>query len=107
MIMTESYRWGRTEKRMKNIRSTVQGRIGIVAFLMFGVLIVLTFRYAYLQVVQGDALAQRMREQSGYEFRIQSLRGAILDRNGKELAVSSMTKSLFVDPNHVSESHTQ
>ena len=106
MIMTESYRWGRTEKHMKNIRSTVQGRIGIVAFLMFGVLIVLTFRYAYLQVVQGDALAQRMREQSGYEFRIQSLRGAILDRNGKELAVSSMTKSLFVDPNHVYESHT-
>ena len=56
---------------------------------------------AISQIVQGDALSQRMRDQSGYEFRIQSLRGAILDRNGKELAVSSMTKSLFVDPNHV------
>ena len=83
----------------------VQGRIARVALLMFGLLVVLTFRYGYLQVIQGDALAQRMRDQSGYEFRIQSLRGAIFDRNGKELAVSSMTKSLFIDPNHVYESH--
>ena len=73
---------------------------------MIGVLVILVFRYAYLQIVQGDALAQRMRDQSGYEFRIQSLRGAILDRSGKELAVSSMTKSLFVDPNHVYDTHT-
>ena len=91
---------------MKNIRSTLQGRIGYVALVMIGVLIILVFRYAYLQIVQGDALAQRMRDQSGYEFRIQSLRGAILDRSGKELAVSSMTKSLFVDPNHVYDTHT-
>ena len=90
---------------MKNLRATVQGRIARVALLMFAALVVLTFRYAYLQVIQGDALAQRMRDQSGYEFRIQSLRGAILDRNGKELAVSNMTKSLFIDPNHVYESH--
>lgn len=90
---------------MKNIRSTVQGRIGYVALVMIGVLVILVFRYAYLQIVQGDALAQRMRDQSDYEFRIQSLRGAILDRGGKELAVSSMTKSLFVDPNHVYDTH--
>lgn len=90
---------------MKNIRSTLQGRIGYVALVMIGVLVILVFRYAYLQIVQGDALAQRMRDQSGYEFRIQSLRGAILDRGGKELAVSSMTKSLFVDPNHVYDTH--
>ena len=27
----------------------------------------------------------------------------ILDRNGRELAVSMMTQSLFVDPNHVQD----
>lgn len=97
--------YGGAKKRMKNIRSMVRGRIAFVAFGMFLILLILTGRYAYLQVVQGDALAQRMRDQSGYEFRIQSLRGAILDRNGKELAVSSMTKSLFIDPNHVYDAH--
>ena len=91
---------------MRNIRSMVQQRIGMTALLMFAFLILLSFRYGYLQIVQGDALSQRMRDQSGYEFRIQSLRGAILDRNGKELAISSMTKSLFIDPNHVFDEHT-
>ena len=90
---------------MKNVRAIVQGRIARVAVVMFVVLVVLTFRYAYLQVIQGDVLAQRMRDQSGYEFRIQTLRGPILDRNGKELAVSSMTRSLFIDPNHVYDAH--
>lgn len=104
MMSRETIR-GEGIEKMKNVRATVQGRIARVAILMFAFLVILTFRYAYLQVVQGDALAQRMRDQSGYEFRIQSLRGAILDRNGKELAVSSMTKSLFIDPNHVYDSH--
>ena len=90
---------------MRNIRSMVQQRIGMTALLMFAFLILLSFRYGYLQIVQGDALSQRMRDQSGYEFRIQTLRGPILDRNGKELAVSSMTKSLFIDPNHVYDAH--
>ena len=97
--------YGGGKERMKNLRGLVQRRIGCVAILMFAILVILTGRYAYLQIAQGDELAQRMRDQSGYEFRIQSLRGAILDRNGKELAVSSMTKSLFIDPNHVYDGH--
>ncbi len=104
-MMAWRINFGGEHNTMKNVRATVQGRIGYVALWMFVVIVVLTFRYAYLQVVQGDALAQRMRDQSGYEYRIQSLRGAILDRNGKELAVSSMTKSLFIDPNHVYDAH--
>ena len=62
---------------------------------LFGVMVL---RYAWLQLVQGDSLAQRMREQVGSDFAIQSPRGTILDRNGREMAVSVMTKSLYVDP---------
>ena len=67
---------------------------------LFGVMVL---RYAWLQLVQGDNLAQRMREQVGSDFAIQSPRGTILDRNGREMAVSVMTKSLYVDPNHVKD----
>ena len=67
---------------------------------MVGLMIVI-FRYAWLQLVQGSELAERMRYQVGQDYMIQSPRGAIVDRNGRELAVSTMTKSLFVDPNHV------
>ncbi len=63
-------------------------------------------RYGWLQLVQGSELAERMRYQVGQDYLVQSPRGAIIDRNGRELAVSTMTKSLFVDPNHV-ENPTQ
>lgn len=67
---------------------------------MAGLTVVL-IRYAILQLVQGSELAERMRYQVGQDYLVQSPRGAIVDRNGRELAVSTMTKSLFVDPNHV------
>lgn len=68
---------------------------------LLGLMGVVVFRYGWLQLVQGSELAQRMRWQVGHDYSVQSPRGAIVDRNGRELAVSTMTKSLFVDPNHV------
>ena len=82
-------------------RNKVQSNIRwLVVVLLFGILIVIC-RYAWLQLVQGSELAERMRYQVGQDYLVQSPRGAIIDRNGRELAVSTMTKSLFVDPNHV------
>ena len=82
-------------------RNKVQSNIRwLVVVLLFGLVIVI-FRYAWLQLVQGSELAERMRYQVGQDYLVQSPRGAIIDRNGRELAVSTMTKSLFVDPNHV------
>ncbi len=86
---------------MGNNRKKVQQRIiQLVVVMLAGILIVM-FRYGWLQLVQGSELAERMRYQVGQDYLVQSPRGAIVDRNGRELAVSTMTKSLFVDPNHV------
>ena len=68
---------------------------------MLALIFVIVLRYGWLQLVQGSELAERMRNQVGQDYAIQSPRGAILDRNGRELAVSTMTKSLFIDPSHV------
>lgn len=84
-------------------RSRIQKHILGMAYILgilFGIMVI---RYAWLQLVQGDNLAERMREQVGLDFAIQSPRGTILDRNGREMAVSVMTKSLYVDPNHVKD----
>lgn len=85
----------------KKDRAFLQGRTTklVMALLIFMGIIVA--RYAWLQLVQGNELAERMRWQVGHDYSVQSPRGAIVDRNGRELAVSTMTKSLFVDPNHV------
>jgi len=64
-------------------------------------IIVLVLRFGYLQLVQGRELSERMRSQVGLDYLVQSPRGMIIDCNGRELAASTMTKSLFVDPNNV------
>ena len=86
---------------MKKERRAVQRRISVLAFFMLMAVVLIVGRYAWLQLVQGNALGERMKAQVGQDYAIQSPRGAILDRNGRELAVSTMTKSLYIDPSHV------
>lgn len=86
---------------MEKNRAKVQKSINILVMVLLGGLTVVLFRYGWLQLVQGRELSERMRYQVGQDYLVQSPRGAIIDRNGRELAVSTMTKSLFVDPNHV------
>lgn len=86
---------------MEKNRAKVQKSINILVMVLLGGLAVVLFRYGWLQLVQGQELSERMRYQVGQDYLVQSPRGAIIDRNGRELAVSTMTKSLFVDPNHV------
>jgi stage V sporulation protein D (sporulation-specific penicillin-binding protein) len=66
-------------------------------------IIVLCGRLAWMQLVQGDELEQRVNHQVGESKILQSPRGTIYDRQGRELAVSMMTKSLYVDPNSVKD----
>ncbi len=91
---------------MRSARLRVQNNIRWLVVGLWALLGIVTLRYAWLQLVQGDELAERMRQQVGEDYSLQSPRGAIIDRNGRELAVSTMTKSLFVDPNHVEDPKT-
>ncbi len=86
------------EKKDRAFLKARTTRLVVILLVLMGMVVV---RYGYLQLVQGSELAERMRWQVGHDYSVQSPRGAIVDRNGRELAVSTMTKSLFVDPNHV------
>ena len=88
---------------IKKDRAFVRKRIIRLVMVLLALMGLVVFRYAWLQLVQGSELAARMRFQVGHDYSVQSPRGAIIDRNGRELAVSTMTKSLFVDPNHVAD----
>ena len=80
---------------MKKSRLKVQNNIRWLVLILVGFIGIVTLRYGYVQLVQGSALAERMRQQVGLDYQVQSPRGAIIDRNGRALAVSAMTKSLF------------
>ncbi len=75
--------------------------IGKALFLIWAIFIVLIARYAWIQLVRGEELAAQVRYETGGEMIMQSPRGAILDRNGREMAVSLMMKRVFIDPSNV------
>ncbi|MBQ5860491.1 MAG: peptidoglycan glycosyltransferase, partial [Selenomonadales bacterium] len=70
---------------------------------MVFLLVIAVGRLAWLQIVVGDDLTDKFHNMSMREYKLQSPRGGIYDRNGRELAISIETKSLFVDPKVVME----
>lgn len=78
--------------------------IGLLIFLGFGAVFV---RLVWLQVIQNEELAKRAANQVTGKVTKYSPRGAILDCNGEELAVSIMSKSLYVDPVEMQDNPTK
>ena len=79
----------------------ISGNIRKALMLIWFIFCVLVARYAWIQLVRGEELAAQVRYETGEEKRMQSPRGAILDRNGREMAVSLMMKRVFIDPSNV------
>ncbi len=75
--------------------------------LAFGIIclafIAMTFRVGWVQVVRGDDYQKRATRYQTRDIPIPAKRGGIYDRNGKELAISALTYSLFVTPGMVQD----
>ncbi len=67
---------------------------GIISFLWS----VLVLRAFFIQVFPNERLAQLKQRQFQTVVKLEGRRGAILDRNGRELALSTPAFSLFADP---------
>lgn len=78
--------------------------IGLLIFMGFGAVFL---RLIWLQVIQNEELAKRAANQVTGKVTKYSPRGAILDCNGEELAVSIMSKSLYVDPVEMQDNPTK
>ena len=83
---------------MAKITTAQRKRIAIFFAAIFFILLVLVGRIAWVQFVQGKALTEKASQQLQESRSLQSPRGAIYDRNGRKLAISGMTKSLYVNP---------
>ncbi|WP_419822208.1 peptidoglycan D,D-transpeptidase FtsI family protein [Anoxybacterium hadale] len=62
------------------------------------VLISLAFRIGWVQIVSGEKYEKIAKEQQTRDQFVPAKRGSIYDRNGKELAVSAVTHSVWVRP---------
>ncbi len=82
---------------------SMQKRLAWFLTLTMLVLFALAGRIAWIQFGEGQQLSARVQDQLRENWVVQSPRGTIYDRNGQQLAVSSLNKSLYADPQEVKD----
>ncbi|HWR42752.1 penicillin-binding protein [Sporomusa sp.] len=83
----------------------IQKRLALFLLLTIFALVGLAGRIAWIQFGEGQRLSAKVRDQLRESRVMQSPRGTIYDRNGRELAVSSMTKSLYANPREIKDAN--
>lgn len=82
---------------------SMQKRLAWFLTLTMLALVALAVRIAWIQFSEGRQLSAKVQDQLRESWVIQSPRGTIFDRNGQQLAVSSLNKSLYADPQEVKD----
>lgn len=82
-------------------RGKTRKRLSYAAAMMIFVFTVLTMRLSYIMIVKAPDYSKRAEEQWTSEVKIDAIRGKILDRNGKELAVSANVYRVDFDLNSI------
>lgn len=77
--------------------ASIRRALFVAAFIVIW-MIVISARLVYLQVSAHDSLVERAQRQQQYALETGAQRGQVLDRQGRELARSIQTESLFIDP---------
>ena len=90
-------------KNEKNLTHRICSRMVICMAILAAIGFGTVTRLFIEQVIHHDKNVASAQEQSQIERNLQSPRGMILDRNGKVLAISEMSKSLYADPTMLNE----
>lgn len=80
------------------IRKVIKKRTAMVGLCFIILLLLLIVRIAYILVVHGETYQMEAVEQQTRDSLITSKRGDILDRNGKQLAVSASVETVSASP---------
>ena len=87
--------------------ASLQGKKRILfAFALIAVaMVLLLFRTAWIQVVKAEEYTDKAKDQQTSDIPVEAKRGAIYDRNGKELATSATCYTLWVRPAQIRENY--
>jgi len=77
---------------------TIRKRVALLLVCVVAVLAGLAGRLVYLQSYRGPWLAENAAGQRVREIPVEAARGIVFDRNGKQLAVSVTTDSVYAIP---------
>lgn len=90
---------------MAKVSGKNKKRILIAYFILSILILMLAFRLAWIQIVRADEYTEKAIAQQTSDIPIEAKRGAITDRNGKELATSATCYSLWVWPSQIKETY--
>ncbi|MGI6778149.1 MAG: penicillin-binding transpeptidase domain-containing protein [Acetivibrionales bacterium] len=82
----------------------IKKRLLFMLIVFFSLVLALIIRIAYIQIVQGEQLQKEAFEQQNRGRTLSPKRGAITDRNGKELAISASVETVTVNPTDIKNS---
>ncbi|MGN0144685.1 MAG: stage V sporulation protein D [Clostridium sp.] len=85
------------KKNYKGSRNVQMKRIGSVGLTLTIIFVFLIARLSHIMIIRGPEYAGMAEEQWTSEVKIDAVRGKILDRNGKELAVSENVYRVDLD----------
>ncbi|PAB58823.1 stage V sporulation protein D [Anaeromicrobium sediminis] len=83
---------------------TNKKRLVLLLFLSSIALLLLVFRLGWIQIVKGEKYREMAQVQQTRDIPIPAKRGIIYDRNGKELAISASTYTVWARPTEVTKS---
>ena len=99
---TNVYKFNENKKSSKVKKMfDINDRLGRMLIVFFIVFIVLIGRLAWLQIVQGADLTERMNRQITASKTISPKRGTIYDSTGKALAISAQVDTVSIDPTKI------
>ena len=78
-------------------------RIRFVIIVMAILMVLVILKVFYIQVISYDKLAQLTEDLWSRKMTINAPRGDIIDRNGKVLATSIVTTTIYVVPNQIQD----
>ena len=78
-------------------------RLMVIFVIVCITLLGLITRLGWIQIVQGDKYKELANEQQTRDIPIPSKRGTIYDRNGKELAISASSNTVWAKPSEISD----
>lgn len=91
---------------MSDIRKKNKQRMVVAFLIMMFLVLLLAFRMAWIQIVKADEYGEKAKSQQTTDMSVEANRGIIYDRNGKELASSATSYSVWLRPNEVLKNYT-
>lgn len=91
---------------MGKVRIRNKKRIIVAFLLLLALMVVLSFRTAWIQVVKAEEYSQIAINQQMSDIPLEANRGTIYDRNGQQLAISATCYSVWIRPQMIRDRYT-